>query len=145
MSKPSPVEVFDKAIQTVTQERGTVYGHPAEDFSRVALMARGIEDCPDPRIRHALYLILVKVARLVNTPSHVDSVVDIAGYARTIAMIQTADAALRERAADTEKDLLRSIKAELHAKQQAGAGHAEGCGKGPRHASPVHYVAGMPQ
>jgi hypothetical protein len=81
------VEQFDAAIQKVTQERGAVYGHPADDFAKVALMAEGIKDCPDPRVKHALLMILVKVARLAQTPTHVDSMIDIAGYARCIAMI----------------------------------------------------------
>lgn len=83
----SPLKQFDDAVQKVTQERGAVYGHPADDFMRVRQMAGGIQDCPDPRIKHALYMILVKVARLAETPNHIDSVIDIAGYARTIAMI----------------------------------------------------------
>ena len=78
---------FDTAIQTVTQERGTVYGHPADDFARVVKMAEGIADCADPHIKHALYMILVKVARLAHSPRHIDSLIDIAGYCRTIAMI----------------------------------------------------------
>jgi len=94
----SPLEQFDAATKTVTQERGAVYGHPADDFARVAHMAQMIEDCADPRIRHALYMVLVKVARLVTTPNHVDSAVDIAGYARTLAMVQAWNAERRAEA-----------------------------------------------
>ena len=83
----SAVEQFDAAVSSVTQDRGKIYGHPADDFARVDRMAEGIKDCHDPRVRHALYMILVKVARLAQTPNHVDSMIDIAGYARTIAMI----------------------------------------------------------
>lgn len=32
-------------------------------------------------------MIQVKIARLLNTPDHLDSVVDIAGYANTYALI----------------------------------------------------------
>ncbi len=80
-------EQFDAAIAKVTDERGKVYGHPADDFAKVAHMAQAIEDCADPRIKHALYMILVKVARLAETPDHVDSWIDVAGYARTGVMI----------------------------------------------------------
>lgn len=82
-----PLAHFDAAIQVVTSDRGMKYGHPSDDFARVAHMAQGIEECRDPKIRHALYMILVKVSRLVQTPDHLDSVIDISGYARTIAMI----------------------------------------------------------
>jgi len=37
-------------------------------------------------------MILTKVARLVETPAHMDSVLDIAGYARTITMILDKEA-----------------------------------------------------
>lgn len=83
----SATDQFDTAIGRVTQERGAVYGHPADDFAKVTHMAEAIKDCPDARVRHALYMILVKVARLAKTPDHGDSAIDIAGYARTIAMI----------------------------------------------------------
>lgn len=82
-----PSEQFDSAMTKVTQERGAVYGHPADDFAKVTMMAKGIANCPDQEIKHALYMILVKVARIAETPGHADSAIDIAGYARTIAMI----------------------------------------------------------
>lgn len=83
----NPLEQFDAAMQSVTTERGAVYGHPSDDFARVAKMAEAIKDCPDPLLRHVLYMILVKVSRLAKTPSHIDSLIDIAGYARTGAMV----------------------------------------------------------
>ena len=46
-----------------------------------------LESNIDPRLKHALYMVQVKVARLLNTPAHRDSVVDIAGYANTYGMI----------------------------------------------------------
>lgn len=85
--EPGPLEQFDAAIQTVTQQRGEVYGHPAVDFDRVARLKAVVAECADAPVRHALEMICVKVARLIETPSHNDSAIDIAGYARTIAMI----------------------------------------------------------
>ena len=77
---------FDAAIQTVTQDRGEVYGHPRVDFGRVAALKKVVAECRDPEIRHALEMICVKMARLIHSPYHVDSWVDIAGYARTAVM-----------------------------------------------------------
>lgn len=76
--------VLEKAASLVDGERGDTYGHPADDFSRVTKAARalGIDPTNGP-LDHALYMIVVKLARLVTTPGHYDSVVDIAGYART--------------------------------------------------------------
>jgi hypothetical protein len=62
-------------------ERGAVYGDPKDDFARVAHMAEVLKDCPDPLARHSLYMILVKVSRLIHSPDHVDSWRDISGYA----------------------------------------------------------------
>jgi hypothetical protein len=80
-------EQFDTAIQTVTQDRGEDYGHPAETFKTIAHMQSMISHCSDPAVRHALNMVIIKIVRLAETPNHMDSVLDIAGYARCIAMI----------------------------------------------------------
>lgn len=82
--------ILDEAGKLVDGEREATYGHPADDFSRVAVAARVLGVTPTAALgeksvalHHALYMILVKIQRLVQTPDHHDSVVDIAGYART--------------------------------------------------------------
>ena len=85
--KPTPTEIFDAAIRQVTQQRGEVYGHPSDNFARIALIKDAVRDCPDPLVRHALEMIGVNMARLVETPYYQDGPIDIAGYARTIPMI----------------------------------------------------------
>lgn len=87
----SPLDHFDTAIQSVTVDRGEKYGHPSDDFARVAHMAQAIEACRDPRIKHVLYMLLVKISRLVESPDHMDSLIDISGYARTAAMVIDRD------------------------------------------------------
>lgn len=79
---------FDAAIKTVTKERGKVYGSPLHHFERCAKGAEMISACPDPVVRHALSMMWVKMCRLIESPDHLDSVIDIAGYARTICMAQ---------------------------------------------------------
>jgi len=80
---------FDKTLATITQDRGKTYGHPFSTFDQIARYQIMVIKCPDPRIRHALEMICVKLVRLCQDPSsgNLDSAVDIAGYARTIAMI----------------------------------------------------------
>jgi len=80
-------EQFDTAIQSITQERGETYGNPAQTFRAIAHMQAIIGHCPDAAVRHALNMIIVKIVRLAETPNHIDSVIDIGGYARTIALI----------------------------------------------------------
>jgi hypothetical protein len=77
---------FDQHIQRVTQDRGDVYGHPLENFGRSQALKALVKDCSDVACREALEQICVKIARLCRTPDHVDSWVDIAGYARTAVM-----------------------------------------------------------
>jgi len=80
--------ILEEALRLTTGDRQKVYSHPALDFAKVAEMAGPIlRSDIDPRLRHALYMIQVKIARLLNTPDHHDSVVDIAGYANTYAMV----------------------------------------------------------
>jgi hypothetical protein len=79
------------AKQTILEEAGAAvdgsrqenYGHPAEDFARIASYwsthLNGIGITPHDV---ALMMMMVKLSRLHNTPYHRDSLVDIAGYAR---------------------------------------------------------------
>ncbi len=83
----SPSEQFDKEIADLTKRRGSVYGHPSTDFGRVARIKAALADCSDPKVRHVLEMIAVKMSRLVESPRHLDSWVDIAGYARTGTML----------------------------------------------------------
>lgn len=94
----SIAEQFDKALDVITDRRGGDYGHPLDDFAKVSAIKGAVASCPDPEVRHALEMIGVKLARLAETPDHLDSIIDIAGYARCIAMI------LDERAARAEDD-----------------------------------------
>lgn len=87
---PSRTEQFDAALgfaANVTADRGAVYGHPYDDFGRAATLKSAVSDCDDERVRHVLEMICVKMARLIHTPSHLDSWIDIAGYARTAVMV----------------------------------------------------------
>lgn len=84
--------ILEEAGALVDGPREATYGHPYDDFNAVAHAARAIGVDPsgsvdrafhEAALHHALYLILVKIQRLVQTPDHRDSIVDIAGYART--------------------------------------------------------------
>lgn len=76
--------ILDEAAVAVDSDREEKYGHPYIDFGRVtdAAKALGVDPLSGP-LHHALYMVLVKIQRLVQTPDHHDSIVDIAGYART--------------------------------------------------------------
>ena len=77
---------FDQQIATITAERGERYGNPLDNFDMIGRMYDPIIQCDDNECRHAMYMIIVKLSRLVTTPDHPDSWLDIAGYARTALM-----------------------------------------------------------
>jgi len=79
---------FDADIKgLVNKERQEAYGHPLYHFQRTAAMKAQLSTCRDPELRHALEMIADKMARLCETPTHYDSWLDIAGYARTAMMV----------------------------------------------------------
>ena len=78
---------FDAELVDIVKDRGEDYGHPLDDFQTASKIKEALKRCPDPIVRHALSMIGVKMARLCTNPEHLDSIKDIAGYARTIAML----------------------------------------------------------
>jgi len=81
-------EILKQAEKLVTKDRQDIYGHPYVDFGRVAKLTEAIrESTLIEELKHALYMIQVKVARLLETPDHEDSIVDLIGYALTYHMI----------------------------------------------------------
>ena len=91
VSPPSFCKQFDEKAASITQNRGAAYAHPLDDFQRIELMKQALRCCGDPEVRHALEMIAVKLSRLCvcppSNPAYIDSLIDISGYARTIAMI----------------------------------------------------------
>jgi hypothetical protein len=74
--------ILTEALSAVTARRGS----PSENFTRCAehwnsyLRSKGLQASLGP-LDVALMMVLVKVSRLEETPTHRDSWVDIAGYA----------------------------------------------------------------
>lgn len=84
--------VLDTAEKAVNGSRNLNHGEPEQNFARIARLwnAHGINagllDATDASKQLteadvALMLAMVKVARIENKPSHLESWVDIAGYA----------------------------------------------------------------
>lgn len=88
----SNTEKFDKMLSgMVNKERAADYGHPSFHFEISAGLKKIIRDhfdCEgDERLLHAMDMVCDKLARLCHTPTHFDSWLDIAGYARTAMMV----------------------------------------------------------
>lgn len=73
--------------EALVQDRGAVYGHPLDDFGRAAKLKEVMASIKDPVLRHAAEMICVKLARLCQSPEHLDSWDDIGGYAKTGRMV----------------------------------------------------------
>jgi len=87
-----PEPVLDEAKRITASDRQEDYGHPSEDFTRTARMWTGIlaaklrEGAEVSAMDVPLCMIAVKLARQAHRHKR-DNLVDIAGYARTAAMV----------------------------------------------------------
>jgi len=72
--------MLKEAFRTV-EERGKVYGPAKENMERTAKLWSVVMKREVTAMEVALCLVQLKVARLVESPDHADSVLDIAGYA----------------------------------------------------------------
>lgn len=74
-------EVLDKAKALVNGAREKEYAPPKKNFQRIANMWKEILGTDVSPEEVALCMIAVKITRLIESPSHEDSWVDLAGYA----------------------------------------------------------------
>lgn len=92
-SSPESPSVLEEALGIVNGARRNAYGHPENNFGRIAglwnayLNGKPAGPLPITQIDVSLLMVLMKVARLIETPTHRDSAVDIAGYAATLEML----------------------------------------------------------
>ena len=73
---------FDEAAETIGHDRYSDYGDPVESFNRIALMWSAIAGADIGPHQVAHMMIALKLSRLQADPTHLDSLVDIVGYAR---------------------------------------------------------------
>ena len=69
------------ACKVALNSRGQHYGKVLENHSRIAKIWSVIVGSEITEEQVALMMVGLKVARLVETPDHQDSILDIAGYA----------------------------------------------------------------
>lgn len=79
--------ILDEAEEIVNGARQAAYGHPIDDFTKTAKLWSGLFGVDITAEQVALGMMAVKMSRLLNTPNHRDSMVDIAGYAKTYQMV----------------------------------------------------------
>jgi len=76
----SRYQLLQRAADTVAA-RGKNYGTPASNFERVAVLWTGILGMEVSSTDVALMMVALKLARLCEDDRHLDSWIDIAGYA----------------------------------------------------------------
>jgi len=82
MEEITPRELCLELAIGAVKSRPDSYGSPKTNFQDIARLWNSVQFASvyEPE-NVALFMILVKVARLMNDPSHEDSWIDIAGYA----------------------------------------------------------------
>jgi translation initiation factor 2 alpha subunit (eIF-2alpha) len=78
----SRIGQFDQAAETIGHDRTEDYGDPRKSFARIAKMWSAIADCEISPQQVAHMMIALKISRLQQQPDHLDSLIDIVGYAR---------------------------------------------------------------
>ena len=76
------ISQFDEAIESIGYDRTQDYGDPRTSFDRIALMWSAITGADISAQQVAHMMIALKLSRLQANPNHLDSYVDIVGYAR---------------------------------------------------------------
>jgi hypothetical protein len=78
----SRIQEFDQRAESITHDRAADYGDPRISFDRIALMWSAITGADITAQQVAHMMIALKLVRLQHTPNHLDSIVDVVGYAR---------------------------------------------------------------
>lgn len=73
--------LLQRADETINGPRAKDYGSASENFQRIADIWSAVLGTEVTQAQVALCMIGVKMARLINSPDHEDSWLDIAGYA----------------------------------------------------------------
>ena len=72
-------KLFDEA-RVLIQDRGRIYGSPYTNHKRIAEMWSALFEFPITAHQVVLAMASVKLARLVESPTHHDSVADAVAY-----------------------------------------------------------------
>jgi hypothetical protein len=74
-------QILDEAKRIVSQDRNVEYGTPEDNFGRIAVMWGAYLNQDIRRHDVAAMMIMLKLARIGQSPHVMDHWVDIAGYA----------------------------------------------------------------
>lgn len=75
----------------VISDRGSVYGHPRINQYRIAMRLQQLFEIPVTDYQACLALVEVKLSRLQETPTHLDSYIDACAYLALAAELSTEE------------------------------------------------------
>lgn len=73
-------KILDEAKRLTASDRNEIYGDPHINHKRIADLWSVYLETEITPSQVALCLCLVKIARLMQTPDHIDSYIDLAAY-----------------------------------------------------------------
>lgn len=85
-------ETLQTAMDAINGTRAATYGDARTGLTRIAKLWEQVLDTEVDPDQVAICMALVKIARLVESPGHTESWVDVAGYAALGSEIATEDA-----------------------------------------------------
>lgn len=74
-------EILETAAKLISGDREESYGSAIDSFERLGRLWTEVIGAPVTAEQVALCLVQLKVSRLVVSPNHADSWIDLAGYA----------------------------------------------------------------
>lgn len=80
------MNILHEADRLTSGDRNKSYGHPLTDYTRTARLWSAILGIEVTALQAQLCMCAVKISRLCHSPDHIDSLTDLAGYARTYQM-----------------------------------------------------------
>jgi len=75
----------------IMQDRGAVYGHAKINQGRIASRLSSLFDIPIEDYQACLAMVEVKLSRIQESPTHIDSYIDACAYLALAAQLKTEE------------------------------------------------------
>jgi hypothetical protein len=85
------MNILDEANSIIYGDREKTYGNPAKNLNNIANFWSVYLDIKISAQDVAQMMVLLKLARLINTPNHRDSLVDAVGYLALVERINVSE------------------------------------------------------
>jgi hypothetical protein len=83
-------EVLQSATD-VMQDRGAIYGHPKVNQDRIAKRLSNLLEFPIEDYQACLAMVEVKLSRIQESPTHIDSYIDACAYLALACELKTEE------------------------------------------------------